>query len=391
VPGVTLSTVLRPSEGEPGALTLVATVSRSPLSGLVTADNRAYPLTGPAEALEVLDFNSFTSLGERTELNLFHTFNGTQLFGQGSTEFFLGSSGLRMKVYAGAGNVTPSGFLNAQGYQGETTVVGLSFAYPLIRSRQQTLNLVAAFDMLDSRITTAPEVNGVRGPSTVGSKDSLRVLRVGGDYALSDLWAGETRPAINGISVRVSHGIAALGATHDTATPARFGEQVNFTKAAGEISRNQTLFSPWAGASVSLLGLATGQVTENILPPAEKFFLGGSRFTRGFYTGQVSGDNALALTAELQLTAGAEVPVFGRSYDVNAQYYLFYDYGQTWENTRNDPNKMLKSYGLGVRLFLTQNLEFDLEGLRRTTRRPDGANTSELNGYGVYWRVVGRF
>lgn len=386
VPGIALQAVLKPSETDPGAITLIATVRRSPVTGLYTADNRAYPLTGPYQGLAVINLNSFTSLGERTELSLYHTYNGTQIFGQAAIEAFAGASGLRIRLYGGAGNVTPSGFLQGLGYNGFTTVAGVQALYPLIRAREQTLNVVASFDILDSVITTL--AGSVRSPA---SKDSLRVFRLGGDYALRDIWVGDERPAINSAILRVSQGIAGLGATHGTATPARLGEKVNFTKVAGEISRNQTLFQPWNGATVSLLGLAAGQGSGDILPPAEKFFLGGSRFTRGFYVGQVSGDSAIALTAELQLTTSAEVSLFGQSFDIGQQYYIFYDYGHAWQNLRTDPNKETKSFGLGARVQLTRHVEVDLEGLRRVTRNVDGANASLLQEYAVYWRVLTRF
>ena len=70
VPGVSLRTVLRPSTEEPGALTLIAEVSRAPFSGLLVADNAAFPQTGPAEGLIVIDANSFTEFGEQTEASV---------------------------------------------------------------------------------------------------------------------------------------------------------------------------------------------------------------------------------------------------------------------------------------------------------------------------------
>lgn len=386
VPGISLQAILKPSETDAGAITLIASIDRSPVTGLYTADNRAYPLTGPYQGLAVVSLNSFTSLGERSELSLYHTFDGTQIFGQASVEAFAGSSGLRIKLYGGAGSVTPSGFLKSLGYDGFTTVAGVQASYPLIRAREQTLNLVANFDMLDSLITTT--TGGIRSPI---SKDSLRVVRAGADYAMRDIWVGDERPAVNSLIFRVSQGIKGLGATHGTATPARLGEKIGFTKVAGELSRNQTLFEPWNGATVSLLGLFAGQGSGDILPPAEKFYLGGNRYTRGYYVGQVSGDSAVALTAELQLTTSTEVTLFGQSYDIGQQYYIFYDYGRAWQNLRTDPDKETKSFGLGARVQLTRQIEVDVEGVRRISRNVDGANTSLLKEYAVYWRVLTRF
>jgi hemolysin activation/secretion protein len=152
VPGVTVRAVLQPSTDQPGALTLIAQVSRKEIGGSISADNRAFNQTGPYETLGVLDFNSYTSLGEKTELSYYHTFPNSQNFGQVSEEFFVGSSGLKVKIYAGYGQVNPTGQLGQSGYQGTTTVFGTQVTYPVIRTRQQTLNVFAAFDGLESRI-----------------------------------------------------------------------------------------------------------------------------------------------------------------------------------------------------------------------------------------------
>ncbi|HUB50217.1 MAG TPA: POTRA domain-containing protein, partial [Acetobacteraceae bacterium] len=138
VPGVTLRAVLQPSTDQPGAMNLIAQVTRTPVSGLVTFDNRAFDQTGPIEGLGVVDFNSFTNLGEKTELTYYHTFPNSQNFGQLSEEFFIGSSGLKLKLYAGEGNAIPSGGGNsglaAENYHGFTDVFGGVLSYPVIRS-----------------------------------------------------------------------------------------------------------------------------------------------------------------------------------------------------------------------------------------------------------------
>ena len=65
MPGVTLSTVLEPSTEEPGALTLIAQVSKKLVSGQFSADNRAFDLTGPIEFLALIDLNALTAWGDR--------------------------------------------------------------------------------------------------------------------------------------------------------------------------------------------------------------------------------------------------------------------------------------------------------------------------------------
>jgi len=391
IPGVTVRAVLKPSTQTPGALTLVAQVSRRTFTSLFTADNRAFDKTGPEQGLAVLDINSLTEFGERTELSLYRSANGTQIFGQASVEVLLGSSGLRARLYGGAGDALPSGDLRAVGYDAYTTVFGTEVRYPVIRLRQQTLNVFGQFDASE---TTDSQSNLPGGPETPISVDSVRALRAGADYALADLWLGDERPGLNGVTVRVSRGLPGLGATaNNTATVARPGEQHQFIKATIDASRTQTLFTPWEGASIGVMGVVAGQVSNAVLPPTEQYFLGGARLGRGFYSGQVVGDNALEATAELQLNTSLGFSLLASTPPMSAQFYLFYDWGEAWQNQNTNPNGRLQSFGLGTRVAATAATEVYLEGVRRLTRYPNGMlpGVSALDSYAFYWRVLSRF
>jgi hemolysin activation/secretion protein len=395
VPGITLRAVLQPSTDDPGALNLIAQVSRQAVSGLISFDNRAFAQTGPVEGLGVVDFNSFTSLGEKTEFSYYHAFPNSQNFGQIAEEMFLGGSGLKLRLYAGQGGAVPTGDstnpLVVLNYHGSTTVLGGNLSYPVIRSRQQALNIYTALDALDSNVRTAP----TGAPLTTTSSDQLRVLRLGEDYAMSDLWFGADRPAANVLSVRLSQGLRVLGAETNGSAPdaARANEQSDFFKINFEATRTQTLFTPWKGASVALMGLLVGQWSSDILPPAEQFYLGGSRFTRGYYVGQIAGDKALAATAELQLNTGTNLSMWGLSAEVATQVYLFYDWGETWQNQATDFATVVNSAGSGVRMQVARGTEVDFEAVGRFNRYPNGsgANISALNGIGLYWRLLQRF
>ncbi len=390
IPGVSVHAVLRPTD-QPGALTLIAEVSRQPFSGLLSVDNRAFDLTGPQEGLLVFDANSFSEFGEKTELSMYYTSGDTQIFGQASEQFYVGGSGLTVRLYGGAGPATPSGFLSAIGYSGFTTVAGVSASYPVIRSRRQSLDVGAYFDLTDSTIDT----NSVpSGQSVRTSQDDVRALRVGADYALQDLLLGPPRPAVNAASLRLSQGVTIFGGSHSgDALLSRAGEQPAFTKVAGGVSRTQTLFGLADGSSIALKELLTGQYSGNILPPVEKFFLGGPTFTRGYYAGEVSGDSAFAWTSELQYDTGFEPPVFGHVLPVHAQFYLYYDWGQAWNNTPVEPAQRVSSQGIGLRLGVTRFTEFDVEGVVRNVRRLTGTTSavSPLSPEAVYWQVLVRF
>jgi hemolysin activation/secretion protein len=393
IPGVTVRAVLRPSTGEPGALTLVAQVDRQAIAGLLNVDNRASRFTGPIEGLALLDLNSFTEFGERTEATFYHTDGSTQNFGQLTTEAFLGGSGLRGRLYGGYGDADPSGFLRDARYHGTTTVFGGALTYPLIRARQQTLNLSGYFDAIETRITQI----AVTGTGLQRGFDSLRVARLGADYAVQDGLLGDIRPAISTVNVRLSQGIPAFGATSNDNTEAtRVGERVDFTKFVADLSRVQTLFSLWSDSTVAIKGRIIGQYSGQILPPAEKFYLGGPEFTRGFYSGEVTGDSAFVWQAELQLNTSYDLQVFDRTFNIAAQFYAFYDRGEVWQNQSaqlETPYTRVSSMGIGVRMNVTRFTEFNLEGVHRNTRLVEGTApfVSPLKADAAYWRVITRF
>lgn len=122
---------------------------------------------------------------------------------------------------------------------------------------------------------------------------SPRILCFGQDCARSDILLAPDHPAANAISFRISYGLHAFGAEPSGTRggfAARSNEKTERTKINCDISHTQTLFNPWQGASLALMGLVTGQWSDDVLLPAEQSYLGGSRFTRGDYAGQIVGD-----------------------------------------------------------------------------------------------------
>ncbi len=380
IPGVALQPVLRPAGTGAGALTLVARVSRQAVTGYISADNRAGRGTGPEQALAVLQLNSFTTFGERTELSLFGAARFSQLFGQASSELYAGGSGLKVRLYAGHGYARPSGVLSGIGYQGLTTIAGIGATYPLIRRRAYSLTLDSAFDATESDT----DIDSFGGTTTRLSHDALRVLRAGAVGALYDRLLGDDRPGANQLTLRLSQGLDAFGA----ASNARAGTTVGFTKIVFDATRVQTLFTPWEGASVALQGTVAGQWSNDVLPLAEKFYLGGARLGRGFFAGQVTGDRALGASAELQLTTGLDTSMFGTALRLQPTVYGFYDWGQSWENQAVDANRRLSAFGVGLRVPVNDQLEVQLEGVRRQTRQPGGSGAPVLQADAFFWRVV---
>ena len=390
IPGVTVRGVLRPLPSTPGALQLVAQVERKSYSGYFNLDNRGYRLTGPWEGLLVGGLNAFTEYGERTELALFGGEANNQNFVQGSVEAFVGGSGLRVRVYAGGGQARPGSTLAAIGYEGDTTVGGVAAFYPIIRSRPANLYAVAQFDIFDSTVDT-----GFGEAQARLSRDGIRTLRAGLDGQALDSLIPFLPAATTVGGFRVSQGLNVFGATdNDNAKASRAGSRFDFTKVSSEVQRTQPLFSPFEGSVISVQALAQGQYSNDVLPTAEKFYLGGARLGRGFYSGQITGDTAFGLALEAQFDVAFEpfdLPWVGWTLRPTPQFYVFRDIGRTWENLDTDRNRRLSSWGLGVRMPLNETLQLDLEGVERTTRQPDGAGTDRLKEHAIFFRTLVRF
>jgi hemolysin activation/secretion protein len=380
VPGVSVRAVLRPGTGEVGAVELVGQVGRKPFGGYVQYDNRGAPFAGPHELLVGAQANSFTSAGERTEIILYDTpFNKQQMFGQIDVEGFVGARGLKLRAYAGYGPSEPGRPLSELGFRSRLTLAGVSAAYPIIRTRPLSLSVSLAFDVSRAEISEDPFGTGDRLRSSL---DELRIVRLGETLDFQDQTFGTGLVSANTVALTVSEGLSALGAS---TTGDRPGTRIGFFKATGELTRVQNLFG-FNGGLVALKLSGGGQYSGDILPSNEKYFLGGTKFGRGYFSGEITGDRALGATAELQLNTSTSWPV-----TLGLQPYLFYDKGWAWNLAQGDLNEHVASVGVGVRINLTQQISLELEGDRRLNRRPTGAEVSPLSPYAGFVTLIARF
>ena len=175
IPGVSVRAVLRRAT-EPGAVELVAQLSRKPFSALAQYDNLGSNEAGPNEMLLRGSTNSFTRFGEQFEAIFFNTFNREELFGQINASAFLGAEGLKLAGYWGRGNSLPGGALAGTGFEGDYTIAGVDLSYPVIRSRRLNFTPDISFDYYNSSI----DVNGAErspGAAELGSPANLSSRR----------------------------------------------------------------------------------------------------------------------------------------------------------------------------------------------------------------------
>lgn len=362
VPGVTVKAILRREPNEPGAVELIAQLSRKAIDGFVSYDNRGSPESGPNEMLLSGATNSFTSVGERMEALLFSTLNREQIFGQVNADAFLTADGLHLHAYFGDGNNQPGGILATTGYNGDLSIGGGELSYPFFRSRRFNLYVNTDIDAYNSDISLTSIGN------TAFSASHLLTWRVGSSANVQDALLFNL-PAATGLNVKVSHGL--LG-TSDT----RPGNSVHFDKVSGDLTRVQNLWTI-ADVGTALKLSVGGQFSNDILPTNEKFYLGGTRFGRGFFNGEVTGDRAIGSTVELQENDKLEhLPFVNPDFVLPAQFYQFWDYGRGYNLAPSDVDFTVQSLGLGVRSDLTKWLFVELEGVHRLTTHPQGPSVT---------------
>jgi hemolysin activation/secretion protein len=386
IPGIKTKAVLRPGK-QPGEAELAIELSRKAWDAYYALDNRGSRFTGPLQSVLLGGVNSFTSLGERIEALQFTTFSSESNYGQVNGSFLVGSEGARIRAWAAKGFVSPSGPIAAIGYAGNLTLFGVGGMYPIIRSRQTNLSINGQFEYYRSVVD-----------SNVGRLNAtdLRILRGGFDGSYRDDFNGA-----NTASIKFSKGLGFLGASQPgDPLMARAGSDPGFFKVQAEIARRQHI---WANNNVALgvVGSLSGQMTGDVLPASEKFFLGGDRFGRGYYYGEVSGDRGVAASIELQLNVlvppggvGWSTPAsdidLGRALPL--QFYAFFDYGRVWNLLASEvPAITARSIGFGVRTSLLEHITIEIEAVRRLDLAVDGAAATRLDPWAAFFKATARF
>ena len=221
------------------------------------------------------------------------------------------------------------------GSRSSRVVLGMS--YPFIRSSDENFSVTGKVDLANQR----QDIDDARD-----FDDRLRVLRIGASYTLNDDLGGQ-----NSLSAEYTRGFNILGASDgefqgQSRAPSRSDGHVKFSKLTAFASRRQKMGENWA-VQVAV----SGQKSDERLLSAEEYFIGGTQFGRAFDSGEISGDDGAAASAELQFGQFLSLP-----YLDSYQLYGYYDFGIVWETAATDFNgrTTLPSAGGGVRLGFTK-------------------------------------
>lgn len=382
--GGSVETVLEPSPDTFGAADLGVLITPEPVSGYVTADNRGSRLYGALTLGAGVRSYNLLGLNERLDgIIAFAPQDAALTFGQLVVDvpieplFGTFLDGARLELGASASRGDPD--LEESGSpEGLTTIVDQAevtarLVVPFIRSRSQ--NLYGRLGLSFSNSESETDFAG----ATIEEVDRLAVLEARGTWDFADGYGG-----VNLVDLGLRQGLDVGSVTLSAEGPA--AGVPDFTAVAMTLSRLQSV----GDGAWSVYGEIIGQYTPDILPSAERFYLGESTIGRGFAPGNTSGDSGYAGRVELRRYIGAEaLPAVIEA----AEIYAYADYGRAYDRSISrdgDQWESLGSVGLGARIDLGQRLSITPEIARQVDGIPTDTRDPDLETR-FYLGVVSRF
>lgn len=339
-PGVRVDDTALEEIGEAtGRFRLIVHVSTAHITPGIGINNAGTPAVGSLQTYLSTGFNSFLVPGDSLGVNLSTVPDSMRelRFGRLLYDTPMDSNSVRLGATASYSEVWPGDARREIDTNIKNQFVELRASVDPWQSRKSGLRLTVALDYND---TSEQSIFGTH------YKDHVRNVDLRADYRLSDDLNG-----LNYVSATLRQGLSALGASHkwDSFTSNPFAP-ANFTLGNFVAARIQKL-----NEFFSLKLAATGQLSSSTLLTSQKFYIGGPAFGRGYYSGDLSGDNGIAGSAELRFEYRFNDEIF-KGY----QLYGFYDRGMVWDRLGDADRFSMSSAGGGVRLYFAGQLYADL-------------------------------
>ena len=342
LPGVSVKSVLTPSEDQPGATHMTLILSNKAYEGNFGLDNRGTKFNGPIQINAGVSGNALLKNYERIGLQSVVTTNTDELqFFSGFYEQPIFSEGTKLFFSASFSGSEPGSLLKNFDVVGESKTFTFKISHPFIRSRAENLNGFVSYTNRDSET----EILG-----KLDSEDRLRIVNLGLSYDFVDEYRG-----VNLVSFNLSKGFDIFDSTESGSEKlTRSGGHSDFSKVFGEMLRLQQLAPSWM-----LLGALSWQYSFEKLLASEEFGVGGARYVRAYDSSEITGDQGLAFKLELQKAFQPK-----KKYFRDMQAYTFFDFGKVWNrvSTATTPSTQnLYSLGAGLRFNLTDQISGYLE------------------------------
>jgi hemolysin activation/secretion protein len=350
LPGVSASGTLKPSD-TPGASDVTVSLEQPRFTGGLGFDNRGSRFSGLWTLNADAEVNALFGDDQLAAVLTTSPDASEEIAGQLRYRRALGDDGLIGSLVGTLTHGQPGSTLSAFGVQTDSWAVGPRLAYPIIRTREESLLLDSGITFQDARV----DILGTRF-----SHDQWRVLDVGLTYLRT--WRGSWL-----VTGDIAQGLPVLGASANNAPElSRKGGTTDFTKLTG-LAR----FTAPLGSDISAVLTGQGQFSFSPLINGELISFGGLQIGRGYDPGGITGDHGLGGSAELHYDRALE-----DSLVLALQPYVYFDTARTWYIQRGaslDPaltDQSLDSVGGGVRASLPHNATLGLEVSRTLNAVP---------------------
>jgi hemolysin activation/secretion protein len=303
-------------------------------------DNWGTPAVGRLQAYSASAFNSYVISGDSLGLNL-STVPDTPRelrFGRLFYDVPIGLNGARLGATALYGDVWPGDYRKSLDDHTTTKTYEVRASIAPLQSRKSSLRLTATAGFSD-----------VSERDSFGTiyNDHIRTLGLAADYKLHDDLGGW-----NYLNLYFRQGIDVFGASrHGDDLLSNHDGSGNFSVLDLSFARYQNLSDV-----VSVKISAAGQLASTALLTSQQFYIGGPAFGRGYYSGDLSGDNGIGGAVELRFDQKLKEGI-PKGY----QLYGFIDGGAVWNHDDGrDDVLSLSSVGAGVRFYLADEFLADL-------------------------------
>lgn len=372
--GLQAETVLKQSEDQTGASTLIIKTEQDPFSGNFTLDNRGTEAVGDIQGNVNLRFNNLFGYFGRYELSYANA-NASDELHYLSTRiaYPIGQQGTELEFFGKFSRSQPGTQpLRDIELKSESETLGFKISHPFIRSRQTNLRAHVTLEGLNSK---SENISGI------ATDDSIRSLRAGLNYDFSDSHGGITQ-----IIGELSQGISGLGAnSNDDPNNSRAEGRVDYTKLSFDLSYRPNLAAWFPEAQRFRAQLSMmGQYTNDPLLSSEECGVGGSAYGSAYDSSEILGDRCLAGKIEVMYNAANSGPL------TYLQPYANYAAGQVWnlDSTASPSSESLASAALGVRFGLLDNLDGSLEIAKPLTRTPSNEGDNDAR---IFFSLSARF
>ena len=347
LPGVKARSILSPSAATPGGADLLILVKRKAYDALVSVDDYGSRYLGPDQWAVAGTLNSILGLNEAITGQAIIAQdpgdNRELAFGSLKYEMPVGPWGTKVSILGSMTNTTPGYNLEQFDVLGKSNLITLEATQPFIRTRAESLTGRVLFDWRD--VDSKNNIEATR-------KDRVRALRVGAQYQSLDRLFGA---GANVFDVEISHGLNVLGGSDSgDANLSRPDGDPEFYKFNADRQRLQRITD-----SLNLSLDAKAQMSNAAQLSSEEFALGGIGSVRGFDPSEVTGDDGVSGSAELQWKNPFTVPT---TYIQKYQLYTFYETGTVWNDdatTPADRRQSLVSAGFGTRFNFISGINGD--------------------------------